>query len=219
MGIQVLIFVNTQKEREMGLFSKGPDLNDVIFQLRMSSKQLEREAKRAEKEEKAMRKKVKKAIKDQRIEFAQIHAESAIRKKNEGLNYLRLASRVDAVASKVKSAQGMKNVTKTMGQTTKQLDAAMKSMNLEKITATMDKFEKSFENLDLTTQVMDGSMGDAMATSAPSGQVDALIQQVADENNLQIANDMAAAPIGNSSLAQEQKEAQQLDTRLAQLRS
>ena len=62
--------------------------------------------------------------------------------------------------------------------TFKQLDAAMKSMNLEKITATMDKFEKSFENLDLTTSVMEGSMGDAMATSAPSGQVDALIQQV-----------------------------------------
>lgn len=203
----------------MGLFSSGPDLNDVIFQLRMSSKQLEREAKRAEKEEKAMKEKVKKAIKEQRIEFAQIHAESAIRKKNEGLNYLRLASRVDAVASKVKSAQGMKNVTKTMGQTTKQLDAAMKSMNLEKITATMDKFEKSFENLDLTTSVMEGSMGDAMATSAPSSQVDALIQQVADENSLQIANDMAAAPVANTSLTQEQKEAQQLDKRLAQLRS
>jgi charged multivesicular body protein 1 len=173
----------------------------------MSSKQLEREAKRAEKEEKAMKEKVKKAIKEQRIEFAQIHAESAIRKKNEGLNYLRLASRVDAVASKVKSAQGMKNVTKTMGQTTKQLDAAMKSMNLEKITATMDKFEKSFENLDLTTSVMEGSMGDAMATSAPSSQVDALIQQVADENSLQIANDMAAAPVANTSLTQEQQEA------------
>jgi len=95
----------------------------------------------------------------------------------------------------------------------------MKSMNLEKITATMDKFEKSFENLDLTTSVMEGSMGDAMATSAPSGQVDALIQQVADEHNLQIASDMAAAPVANTSLTQEQKEAQQLDKRLAQLRS
>ena len=63
-------------------------------------------------------------------------------------------------------------------KTFQQLDAAMKTMNLEKITATMDKFEKSFENLDLTTSVMEGSMGDAMATSAPSGQVDALIQQV-----------------------------------------
>ena len=38
----------------MGLFSSGPDLNDVIFQLRMSSKQLEREAKRAAKEEAGM---------------------------------------------------------------------------------------------------------------------------------------------------------------------
>ena len=55
-------------------------------------------------------------------------------------------------------------------------------MNLEKITATMDQFEKSFENLDLATQVMEGSMGDAMATSAPSGQVDALIQQVINLN-------------------------------------
>merc|ERR1712110_1313108 len=142
---------NKREKVEMGLFSKGPDLNDVIFQLRMSSKQLEKEAKRAEKEEKANRAKVKKAIQEKRAEFAQIHAESAIRKKNESLNYLRLASRVDAVASKVKSAQGMKNVTKTMGQTTKQLDAAMKSMNLEKITATMDQFEKSFEGIDLVT--------------------------------------------------------------------
>ena len=63
-------------------------------------------------------------------------------------------------------------------KTFQQLDAVMKTMNLEKITATMDKFEKSFENLELTTSVMEGSMGDAMATSAPSGQVDALIQQV-----------------------------------------
>ena len=90
----------------------------------------------------------------------------------------------------------------------------MKSMNLEKITATMDQFEKSFEGIDLVTSTMEGAMGDAMATSAPSGQVDALIQQVlycsyilpellyhiqvADENNLQIQDEMATAPIGNS---------------------
>ena len=36
----------------MGLFSKAPDMTELTFQLRMSSKQLEREAKKAEKEEK-----------------------------------------------------------------------------------------------------------------------------------------------------------------------
>ena len=91
---------------------------------------------------------------------------------------MRLASRVDAVASRVKSAQSMKNVTKEIGTTSKALERAMKSMNLEKIVGVMDKFENQFEHLDLHTQVMEGSIGDAMATQTPSSQVDALIQKV-----------------------------------------
>ena len=58
------------------------------------------------------------------------------------------------------------------------LEAAMKTMILEKITATMDKFEASFDKLDLTTATMEGAMGSAMATSAPTSAVDALIRQV-----------------------------------------
>jgi len=45
------------------------------------------------------------------VEGARIYAENAIRKKNEGLNYLRLASRVDAVANRVQSAMTMKSVS------------------------------------------------------------------------------------------------------------
>ena len=51
-----------------------------------------------------------KALQQKNIEGAKIYAENAIRKKNEGLNYLRLASRVDAVSSKVQSAMMMKQV-------------------------------------------------------------------------------------------------------------
>lgn len=38
------------------------------------------------------------------VEGARIHAENAIRQKNQGLNYLRMSSRVDAVASRVQTA-------------------------------------------------------------------------------------------------------------------
>ena len=44
-------------------------------------------------------------------ETAQVYAENAIRKKNEGLNYLRMAARVDAVQAKVQSAMTMKDVS------------------------------------------------------------------------------------------------------------
>jgi len=43
-------------------------------------------------------------------ETAQVYAENAIRKKNEGLNYLRMAARVDAVQAKVQTAMTMKDV-------------------------------------------------------------------------------------------------------------
>ena len=44
------------------------------------------------------------------MEGAKIYAENAIRKKNEALHLLRLASRVDAVASRVQTAVTMQRV-------------------------------------------------------------------------------------------------------------
>lgn len=35
------------------------------------------------------------------MEVAQVHAENAIRKKNEALNYIRMSARIDAVAARV----------------------------------------------------------------------------------------------------------------------
>ena len=71
------------------------------------------------------------AIEKGNLEGAKIYAQNAIRKKNESLNYLRLSSRLDAVASKVQTAVTMKNVTKAMDGVVKQMDKAMGSMNLE----------------------------------------------------------------------------------------
>lgn len=44
-------------------------------------------------------------------------------------------------------------VTKSMGQVTKALDKALNSMDLQKISAVMDKFETQVQNLDVHTSV------------------------------------------------------------------
>lgn len=46
------------------------------------------------------------------MEGARIHAENAIRQKNQGLNYLRMSARVDAVASRVQTALTTRRVRK-----------------------------------------------------------------------------------------------------------
>lgn len=44
------------------------------------------------------------------MEVARIHAENAIRQKNQSVNFLRMSARVDAVAARVQTAVTMKQV-------------------------------------------------------------------------------------------------------------
>jgi len=64
---------------------------------------------------------------------ARIYAANAIRKKSESLNLLRLASRIDAVASRVETATTMRQVTGNMTSVVKGMDKAMETMNLERV--------------------------------------------------------------------------------------
>lgn len=48
------------------------------------------------------------------MEVARIHAENAIRQKNQSVNYLRMSARVDAVAARVQTAVTMKQVERML---------------------------------------------------------------------------------------------------------
>jgi len=182
---------------------------------------LERLSKKAEKDQILQQGKIKKALQQGNVEGAKIYAENAIRKKNESLNFLRMASKVDAVRSKIQTAVTMKGVAKNMGQVVKALDKAVNEMDLQKMSAVMEKFENQFEDMDVRTAVMDDAMGSATTLTTPSDQVDQLIQQVADEAGLEIADQLANAAtvpsaIGAASSVSSNDE--QLSRRLAALR-
>ena len=83
----------------------------------------------------------------------------------------------------------------------------------------MDKFEKTFEDLDVHTSVMEGAMAGATATTTPASQVldqhnmfetptpmkfqvDDLIKQVAEENGLEVAGQLASVGVPTASLGE-----------------
>lgn len=182
-------------------------------------KELERNAKRCEKEEKQEKAKTKQAIQKGNMEVARIHAENAIRQKNQALNYLRMSARVDAVASRVQSAVTTRKVTNSMAGVVKAMDAAMKSMNLEKISNVMDKFEQQFEDLDVQSGVLENTMSQTTTTMIPQNEVDSLMHQVADEAGLELNMELPEGVPGSETAStvasQEQDE---LSQRLARLR-
>lgn len=81
-----------------------------------------------------------------------------------------------------------------MAGVVKGMDRAMESMNLEKISLVMEKFESQFEDLDVQTATMEGAMGGVTASAMPQDEIDNLMQQVADENGLELEANLANPP-------------------------
>ena len=102
------------------------------------------------------------------------------------MNYLRLASRLDAVVSRLETQAKMQGVARSMGGIVKALDRALATNNIEKVAETMDAFEKQFENLDVQSQVMEGAMSAQASLATPEEDVATLLQQVADEHGLEV---------------------------------
>ncbi|CCD23550.1 Did2p NDAI_0B05170 [Naumovozyma dairenensis CBS 421] len=160
-------------------------LENTLFQLKFTSKQLQKQAQRASREEKQETNKLKKAL-NENEEIARIYASNAIRKKNERLQLLKLASRIDSVASRVQTAVTMRQVSGSMAQVCKGMDKALANMNLQQITMVMDKFEQQFEDLDTSVNVYEdmGVSSDAMLVD--NDKVDELMGKVADENGMEL---------------------------------
>ena len=143
-------------------------LMDDLVQFRLTSKQMNQSARKCEKNQEMQKAKLKKAIEQKNVEGARIYAQNVIREKNQALNFLRMASRIDAVASRL-AAIRMQQVDKTMKQTVSGMRTAMKSMNVEQISYTMEEFEKQFADMDVKSGY-GGCDGGSTAMSTPPDQ-------------------------------------------------
>jgi charged multivesicular body protein 1 len=88
-----------------------------------------------------------------------------------------------------------------MANVVRGMDKAMESMNLERISMVMDKFEGQFNDLDVQTSYMESTMSDTTALTTPQDQVDSLINQVADEAGLEIQHGLGEAKVPTEQIA------------------
>lgn len=202
-------------------------LEEEMINLKIVSKQMARSSKKCEKNQKAALGKLKKAIEQGNHEGARIYGQDAIREKNQALNHIRMASRIDACASRIETAVRMGQVTGSMKGVVKAMDRGIQSMDVDQISQLMDKFEAQFEDLDVKTQYMEGTMNSTTAVSTPAEQVDELISQVADQHNLELGDAFTeAGPLSSktpkvevAAKPQASQPVDDLESRLANLRS
>lgn len=74
----------------------------------------------------------------------------------------------------------------------------------------MDKFESQFEDLDVQTGYLEGTLSSDNAIAAPSDQVELLMSQVADEAGLEIQHELQGDKAGASTRVPNLEDAQRV---------
>jgi charged multivesicular body protein 1 len=82
----------------------------------------------------------------------------------------------------------------------------------------MEKFESQFEDLDVQTQYMEGTMNNQSALSTPQDEVETLMHRVADEHGLELNQVLEETPSGLPNTKEDTKEQDDLSERLRALR-
>ncbi|XP_062008560.1 ESCRT-related protein CHMP1B-like [Rosa rugosa] len=81
----------------------------------------------------------------------------------------------------------MGNTEKLMKFTSKTLESSLTTGNLQKMSETMDSFEKQFVNMEVQAEFMESSMAGSTSLSTPEGEVNSLMQQVGDDYGLEVS--------------------------------
>ncbi|KAK9698245.1 hypothetical protein RND81_08G090900 [Saponaria officinalis] len=173
-------------------------LMNQIMELKVTSKSLQRQSRKCEKKAKSEKLKVKKAIEKGNMDGERIYAENAIRKRTEQMNYLRLASRLGAVVSRLDTQAKMLVIGKSMGNIVKSLESSLNTGNLQKI-----------------------STAGSTSLSTPETKVNSLMQQVADDYGLEVSVGLpqAAGQAVAAPQSSDKADEDDLTTRLAKLKA
>merc|ERR1712166_118957 len=199
------------------------EMMEMTMNMKIQSKMLNRSAVKADKESTKEKMKVKTAMEKGNAEGARLYAENAIRQKNQAMAHRRLASRLDAVASKLETCQNSMKVAHNLGVITQRLAPSLSSMNIAQISQTMDDFEKVLEDQDVMTDTITSAIDTATSTMTPADDVDDMMNEVAAEHNIEVSAAMGSTHgINNTQQGVQQLTSEQdaqLEQQLAALRS
>jgi len=170
-----------------------PDLNQALFQLKMSSKRFLRESKRSEKEKEKNLKSAKACLLKGDEEGARLYSINAQNNINDYKKYLRMSSRLDAMASSLKSNYNFADVMKHLSLNVNPiLVKEADSMDLRELCKNFETFQEAFDKMSVNANIMGENFDKVTSEGNTVENADNLLNQLKNEvtfQNMKNTND------------------------------
>ena len=179
----------------MGNNPKAPaqkpiDMNEALMNMKMKSKQFDRESSKSLKESEKNILKAKEHLKKGNEEGAKLFLELAAQKKNESLQYMRMSARLDHLAASIKSKTNSVQMVQELDRFTPLLQMQAENMPIEQMYKNLNQFSQAYDNLTVKGQILDNTMENTLAEKGSTASVDQMMKELQCE--IQMEMGMAA---------------------------
>ena len=192
--------------------SKNPqprkmEMNDVIFQLKMSSKRFDRERKRAEKEKDKNTKKAIACLKKGDEEGARLFAVNAQKNINDRLKYLQMSSRLESMAATLKANHASNEIMAHLSNNvTPILMQQSQEIPLNQLVKNFENFQESYDNMLVTTNIMEGNFDKMQMGNNQAKNADDLFNQLKVAAGYEIGKEMGIEQVDTNQNTNTQKQ-------------
>lgn len=156
----------------------------AVIDMKMSQKNLTRQAKKMEQAAAKAKKKLRKALEKRDVETAKIHAESAVRSQSTARSFHQMAGRVDAVCGRMKEAMATQQLTANMSKVVNGMSSALATMTPENMATNLQNFEDLSDTLEVNADFMN-MMIDKQTGPGQTNEVGGLLEEMAAELNIE----------------------------------
>ncbi|KAA6402680.1 MAG: hypothetical protein EZS28_001797 [Streblomastix strix] len=184
-------------------------IDEVIFDLRIAKKGLERKAVMMQKKANQEKEKIIKAVRENNIYGAQVHGENSVRNLNAMRLFYRQAAYLDALADKIEMDQQFRTTVDQLDRLTCILKDQVNDADIGNVNRSMEQFQQNMDKMGIQIDLIDNSMKDATDGMINKNDVDNLIVEVAAQQNLQLQGQFAdmqsrmAVPLPSAPKAQQ----------------
>lgn len=164
---------------------------------------------------------IKRTAKEGQLEAARMLARDLVRTRTHITRMYQMRTQMQSVAMQLTSMRSSEAMAGAMGDAVKIMSRINQSMKLPSMQNIVMQFEMEHGKMEMTQEMIDDAMGDALGGSNEEAETDDVINQVMDELGLEQGSKLGAVSTahGNPSQIADQAQADSaLEARMEQLR-
>jgi len=210
------------------MFGKKPSTKEVVKQqkrsLNKTGRELDRDYKQLERQEKSLEMEIKKAAKQGNKQLATTLAKQLIGIRKQKNRNMTTKSKVTGIGHQMTGMQANVKMAESMGTATKAMGTMNKQVDPQKLSKTLQEFERESAKMDMAEDMMGDTLDDLLGGSDDEEEQDAIVSQVLDEIGIEITGKLSSLPGTGSSLPQASKskmsdEDKEIEDMLAKLKA